>query len=173
MYKKHFSKFQCREKGITLIEVIIATFILLVAIVGSYLVFTQIFMATFLASDRLVASYLGQEGIEVIRNIRDTNWISGVALNEKVATCSSGCQVDYKTGTPEDAQADLTPYNETPLNIDTNGFYTYEPGTPTKFKRKITITYGTGKLDVLVKVLWDARGQSYSFQAEEILYNWR
>lgn len=171
-YKK--SGYAGREEGITILEVIIATFILLVAIVGSYLAFTQILIETSSVSDRLVAAYLAQESIEVIRNIRDTDWISGSVWNIKLASCLSGCQVDYKAGTIEDGQPNLTPDSETPLNIDSDGFYTYGIGTPTKFKRKVLITsLGTDKLDFEVDVIWVNRGQSYNFRVEESLYNWK
>jgi len=171
--------FYRKEEGITLIEVIVSTFILLVAIVGSYLAFTQIFIANSSVSDRLVAAYLAQEGIEVVRNIRDTNWVSGSAWDNLLVTCpSDGCQVDHKTGTIEGSPiSSLAQYNDSvPLRIDNNGFYTYEEvdSTPTKFKRKITITSSDAdKSDVLVDVMWADRGQSYSFQVEESLYNWK
>lgn len=176
-----------REKGITLVEVIIATFILLVAIIGSYLAFTQILIATSSVSDRLVAAYLTQEGVEVIRNIRDTNWLRqatdpAIVWDDILNTCpEAGCQVDYKKGIPGTPITFLDEYSNTLLNIDSSGFYTYDmvdtgdsmPTTPTKFKRKITITPDDDKLDVLVEVIWESRGQPYSFAAEEILYNWR
>lgn len=170
-----FKKYSLRaSNGITVIEVIVATFILLVAIVGSYSVFTQIFMATSSTSDRLVAAYLAQEGIEVIRNIRDTSWINSSDWGSMFTICNNGCQADYKTGIPGNFIGSLTPYNGDYLNIDANGFYTYENGTATKFKRKITVTpSGADRLDVLVEIIWANRGEPYSFQSEESLYNWR
>lgn len=167
------------QKGITLVEVIIATFILLVAIVGSYLAFSKILMATSASSDRLVAAYLAQEGIEIIRNIRDANWLKASNWKNILSTCSDGCQVDYKTGTSDDPVASLPVYGSgTFLNIDSNGFYTYGSGTSTIFKRKITIVPGAApldadELDVLVSVMWDDRGQLYKFDAKESLYNWK
>ncbi len=174
--------FRKKEKGITLIEVIVATFILLVAIVGSFLAFTQIIVATSSVSDRFVAAYLAQEGVEVIRNIRDTNWIGGAGWDDILTTCpGGGCQVDYKTGTPDNVVTSLDTYSGNPLNINDDGFYTYGAGTPTRFKRKITITPGSAdqadgdnnKLDVLVEIMWTNRGSSYSFTTEEALYNWK
>jgi len=168
---------QNKESGLTLLEVIIATFILLIAVVGSYLAFSRILMVTSSISDRFVAAYLAQEGVEVVRNIRDTNWINSSGWDNILNTCPvNGCELDYRTGTPDSSLVSLYSYSGASLNIDSDGFYTYEDigTTPTKFKRQIIITpSGDSMLDVVVNILWADKGQEYSLQVEEYLYNWR
>ncbi len=154
------------SKGFTAIEAIIAIFILTVAIIGVYSSFSRMAISTSILSSRLIASYLAKEGIEVIRNIRDTNWLTPQNWDTNLTDCVTGCQVDYKS----DA---LDAYTGDYLNIDADNFYSYSSGTPTKFKRKITITSESdGSLKVSALVEWQERGEQYSFEAEEYLYDW-
>lgn len=65
------------NKGFTLLEVIIAIFLITVGITAVLLLITKTLGAMSLSFSQLKAAYLAQEGIEVIRNIRDTNWVEG------------------------------------------------------------------------------------------------
>ncbi len=65
------------NKGFTLIEVLVAVTILTVGVTASV---GAIVNSTKLAPEvkkRLIAAQLAQEGIELVRNIRDINWIDG------------------------------------------------------------------------------------------------
>ncbi len=178
------------SKGFTVIELVLSIFVLSIAIIGSYNAFTIMDILTSNSSDRFTAAYLAQEGIEIIRNIRDTNWIEDedwtTGLWDGIADCSSGCEyeADYKTfGT-------LFPFDDNYLCFE-NDFYTLNPEcsseNQTKFKRKITITpldVPGGEIDnkdilkVSVEVSWDEKSnilfekQKQSITAEEYLYNW-
>jgi hypothetical protein len=119
---------------------------------------------------------MAQEGIEIIRNIRDTNFITAQGWSSGLLSCETGCQGDYKTGTATQTPANqLSPYNtNTFLRLNTDGFYGYDAGTNTKFKRKITINFiSADTLKVDVTVFWDYSGKSFSFNANEYIYNWR
>ena len=70
-----------KKKGFTLIEVLMACFIIIVGVIASYIIVQQIFAQTFNASSMLTAIYLAQEGSEIIRNVRDTGWIQGLDWN--------------------------------------------------------------------------------------------
>lgn len=177
-----------KDRGFTILEIIIAVFILVIAITASYSAFSGVITATSVISSRLTASYLAQEGIEIIRNIRDTKWLgcSGdpdcwnnvIVPYFNNSNCSSGCEADYTTGTGVTGETPLRIYTDAFINIVTesdgvNKFYSYVSGEPTKFKRKIIITSaGTEVLLVNVLVSWDDRGKSYSFTVEEYLYDW-
>lgn len=63
------------NKGFTLLELLISIVVISIGVLGTYSVVQQIFSLTFSSSYRLTAAYLAQEGVEVVRNIRDTNWI--------------------------------------------------------------------------------------------------
>lgn len=162
-----------KEKGFTMLEVIVTIFILVVAVIVAYYAFYKIMVTTSMISSRLTAAYLAQEGIEIIRNIRDTNWLNSLEWDTGFWVCWSGCEADYTTGTGISGETSLRAYTGEPLNIDANQFYSYSGGTPTKFKRKITITTeGDNLLKVSVLIEWQERGEPYNFEAEEHLYKW-
>ena len=184
-----------RQKGFTIIELVISIFILSVAIVGIFSAFSMMVLLTNNASDRLTAAYLAQEGVEIIRNIRDNNWIdSGYYPDTSwvrgiYSTCfpenGDGCRVDYRTMGTEDATFPIQPYdNSEYLNIDSDGFYSYGAGTDTKFRRKILAEYLSGYgydyvIKVTVTVYWDEKpsilnpnGDPGSIVVEEYFYDW-
>lgn len=66
---------QFNKKGFTLIEATLAAFILSVGVLGAFGLIQAVAGFTSAVSSRLTAVYLGQEGIENIRNIRDSNWL--------------------------------------------------------------------------------------------------
>ncbi len=161
------------EKGFSLLEVIAAIFVLTIGIVGSYIVLSYFAVTTSLASSRLTAAYLAQEGIEIVRNIRDNNWLNNLNWKDSLENCEFGCEMDYKTKT-EDGGEPIS-YNEPGnfLKIDSDNFYSYSGETATKFKRKITITFPAEDiLLVSAEVFWEERGKPYNFTTEEYLYNW-
>jgi len=64
--------------GFTILELIVAIFVMTVGVLGAYAVVQQIIVYNSISSSRLTAAYLAQEGIELVRNIRDTNWLDPV-----------------------------------------------------------------------------------------------
>jgi type II secretory pathway pseudopilin PulG len=152
------------KNGFTIIELIISIFVLSIAIVGVFSALSVMIILTSDTSDRLAATYLAQEGIEIVRNIRDTNWLNMDSPPEGLSptwtdsltgcdTNSAGCEADYTTtGSVSNA---ITHNFGRYLNINTDGFYGYASGTPAKYKRKIIITPVTdvdGKSDHIIKV---------------------
>jgi prepilin-type N-terminal cleavage/methylation domain-containing protein len=63
------------NKGFTLIEVVMATFIIAVGTLGVFGLLQRTISANSATSSRMAASYLAQEGIENVRNQRDSNWL--------------------------------------------------------------------------------------------------
>jgi prepilin-type N-terminal cleavage/methylation domain-containing protein len=171
------------SKGFTIIELIISIFILSVALVGIFSAFYTVTILTSDSADKLTATYLAQEGMEIVRNIRDTNWLNmdtycathdcstGNAYSwvdglTSVGACGNvgtGCEADYTS------LASMSGNSGQYLCIDSNGFYYYTSSCPssstTKFERKIIITPVTDVdtksdhiIKVVVQVAWDGRG---------------
>lgn len=183
--KKYFKEGKLLA-GFTIIELIISIFILSVVTVGIFSTFSIMTILTSDTADRLTATYLAQEGMEIVRNIRDTNWLNMVAGSPAGATwvdgltvagannpinCDNssnhGCQVDYTTTGAGSGSKLVKPFGSgSYLNIDLNGFYGYVTGghpTTTKFKRKIIIvpvtdvdTKSDHIIKITVQVSWDA-----------------
>lgn len=170
------------NKGFTIIELIISLFILTVAIIGIYSAFYTVAVQTDNISNRFTASYLAGEGMEIVRNVRDNNWLKStnpdnpITWDNGLAICAQGCQADYKTGTTTEAIS-LVPYSDLSyLSINNDGFYSYETNdaTETKFRRKIVInTVDTDILKVTVTVYWpNGQGGEGELSVEGYLYNW-
>lgn len=164
------------SKGFTIIELMVAIVVLSFGIMGAYGAFFPLINATYNISYKFTAVYLAQEGLEIVRNIRDTNFITSAEWSDGLLECSLGCQLDYKTGTTVETLSNrLRAYDPSEfLKINEDGLYGYDSGTTTKFKRKVTIDdqLGTDVLKVTVVVTWDYNNKPFSFETIGYLYNW-
>jgi len=167
------------NKSFTLIELVVSIFIILLTLGGVFSLLYQTLKVTSDLPDQLIANYLAQEGMEVVRNIRDTNWIKGQEWNTGLTGCSStctgcncsdGCALTYYSST-------LDNYSNTPLHIY-NGYYNQTTlGSETLFRRRVVInektdSEGNNYLQMKVFVCWQRRGKNYQTELDEDLYNW-
>lgn len=162
--------------GFTILEVIIAISLLLFSIMGALSFFAPAIKLTGNFSYHAVADYLAQEGLEVVKNIRDNNIIQGISWSSGLSGCKNGCQLDYKTGTAVQTQDNaLQAYTGNPLNLNSEWFYSYDAGVATKFKRKITITKpflsNNDILKVDVLLMWDYDGKPFNFNTIGYIYS--
>ncbi|XOU94480.1 MAG: type IV pilus modification PilV family protein [Candidatus Kerfeldbacteria bacterium] len=63
------------ESGQSLMEMLIAIFILILALTATIVLIVTSINAARDSMNKLVATNLSREGIEIVRNIRDSNWI--------------------------------------------------------------------------------------------------
>jgi hypothetical protein len=160
------------NKGFTLMEAILAIFVITTGLVGVLSLVSQTIASSTFSKDKLIAAYLAQEGIEIVRNIRDTNWLQNLDWNSGLAV--GIYEADY------DSQW-LSIYSGNPLNLESlTNYYGYGLGDATKFTRKITISEpatascpASDCLNVKVEVSWQERGNPCSVEAQENLYNWK
>jgi len=154
-------KFFENKKGFTLLEVLVAVSVLVIGSVPAFSTIAQTISSATFARDKLIASFLAQEGIEIVKNIRNTNWIQGNSWNQGLSPGSY--QADYNDIPP------FSSYNGAQLRLDPNGGYSYDSGTPTKFQRKITIQQiDSNELKVTVEVFWPG----HSYKVTSIITNW-
>lgn len=96
---------QDNTRGFTVVETLVALTIFSSAIVFLIVVTAGGVADTNYAKNRLVASYLAQEGIELTRNIRDTNVLSNAGgsgwgdflVEANVCRTAEGCNIDPVT----------------------------------------------------------------------------
>jgi len=156
------------QQGFTLLELMISIFIISIGVIAIFSVTAKYTQQTASTRESLVASYLGQEGVEIVKNIRDINWVKGNGWNSGLTSCSSGCEADY-------ASSSLVSSTSRYLYIDNaTGFYQYTPGSEggvvTPYKRIITVTNpGSDEVDIQVDVTWNG----YTITVKENLYNWK
>jgi type II secretory pathway pseudopilin PulG len=175
------------KKSFTLIEVITTVAIVSIGIVGILKFIPYIISGITVNASRATAVYLAQEGLEIIRNVRDTNWLEannkddGTSWKEGLLGCYAGCEVDYFCVSVEDPTTSnpaghncFGSYGSAGnyLKFDSNNFYNYATGADAKFKRKITIEEKSAYLTVTTYVYWQEKGKSYQFSAQEKIYQW-
>lgn len=158
-----------RKKGFTLIEMLTAGFVIIVGLIAVMSLMHRASLGSEIASSRLTAAYLAQEGLEIVRNIRDSNWLEQ-AENPDVLWDQGLDNGDWEADFDDSA---LTPWQNRNLRIG-GSFYNYDAGTETKFKRRINLSKpGPNFLSVSVEVSWQNRGIPYSLSVQEDLYNWK
>jgi prepilin-type N-terminal cleavage/methylation domain-containing protein len=64
--------------GFTLLETLVAITLIVVAMSGPFLSAERAFIAALDAKNRMIASYLAQEGVEYVRMLRDTTYLEAV-----------------------------------------------------------------------------------------------
>ena len=152
------------QKGFTLLELMTVVFVISIGMVAIMNLISQAFLYARLTRSKLIAAYLTQEGIEIVRNIRDSNWVDGVSeWNDGLQP--GDFEVDY------DDQA-LSSYADRYLRIN-GGFYNYDSGTITKFKRKIIIQQDADEISVMGIVNWQEMNKDFEVRALEKLKKWR
>jgi len=153
------------KKGFTLLEVLISLAIITIGIVGVFALIQQTVSLLPVSEQRLTASYLAQEGMEIVRNLRDANIVKGQDWNLDLTNCGTGCEADYLSPS-------LTAWSSRYL-LDNGTFYNYSSGNSTLYQRKITIdSSATDVLKTTIEVFWQEKTRSHSIKAREDIYNW-
>ncbi len=172
--KKFFS-----QKGFTLLETFVAVAILVMVVSGPVsLAITSMGLAS-VSQNQLVASYLGQEGVEIIRNIRDGNFINNRSWLSGLGPCSNinnGCYIDVNSlnfnAISCGVKCPVLKYDSN-LNVP----YNYSSGQDTIFTRIITVDPVPGKTDeaeIKVTVSWSEKYQdTKSFVIQENIFDWK
>lgn len=133
------------SSGFVLIEVIASISILMLAIPAALTVASKsVFLARY-SKDQVIATYLAEEGIEIIRNKRDENMLAGNPWTTGIwaGDCKAGlkCIVDYGPLSTEPTITTCVGVCSFVLNVDpTSGAYSHQVGgtwVPTKFSRYI------------------------------------
>ncbi len=127
-----------RKKGFSITEVIISVFVIVVGLVAILGLITSSIRESYSSRNRIIASQLAQEGVELIRNVRDSNVASsasGGAFAYFPAVTSS-CRVDKTYTYPANIPCSAGDYL---LNLDASGYYVHSAGTATFFRRKVVI----------------------------------
>lgn len=164
------------QAGFTLIETFMAITILLIAMTGPLVLVTTGLAVSKMAKGQVTAMYLAQEAVEYIRNVRDSNiltgnnWLDGLedcidnfckidSPNEEISICgSSGCNnLDY---------------NEISLLF---GYSTDSGWVNSRFEREIEIVEITNnkEMEIVVNMYWNDGPKERQFIVKEKLLNWQ
>lgn len=171
-------------KGFTLVEVMVVVSIAVVGLLGISSLSMQNIQVQNINNDELVASMLAQEGVELMRNIRDNNWINlpytewGTnVLNLHAGETNATSTIDYLSPINYNVgNIDPLYHNSARLYIDPAGEYyshAVAGATPTKFYRYIETSQISDAIKVVCHVNWRSGGRDHNYSIESHLYHWR
>ncbi len=157
------------QSGFTLVEVLVALALLTIALVPIFTLSTNALRLSARISNLFISTNLAQEGIEVVRAIRDADWFQELPFGTSLALCATGCTVQYDSSGPL-AGVSVT----TPLKLDpATGLYQYTTGTATIFQRASTVTsISAVHLKVVSEVTWTEQGTERTTTLEYHLFDW-
>ena len=179
--------------GFTLVETLVAIVVITFAVIGPYQIVQGVLQTAFKSRDQIMASALAQEGMEYVREVRDSNylynargggvnWLNGLDGTNGPNCYTSACVVDSHYYPPTArfvAGSSITSCGNStcasqPLYLNSSS-YRYNQqnvGTKTKFVRKVQLTQiSTTETLVTVTVTWDNHGIQ-TVKLEEYLQNW-
>ena len=161
------------SKAFTLVETLIAIAILLVAVVGPIGLIGNAVHNLYYARDEMVAINLAQEGIEVVRQMRDSNMLSAGTWDFGFDGPNYVVDVGNATSQLSAITSDQVVYldSTTGLYRQINNGY-----TPTQFSRLITTTnasLGTSERQITSTVKWRTGGSATgTISVSENLFKW-
>jgi len=161
------------QKGVTLIELIIAFAVLMTGVMAAFNLLIQSLGLTRVVADRYKANFLAIEGIELAKNLSDSNIWGAIS--------AGAYEVSYKT-----TSLPLTAYVDPGRFLHLkDGFYSYDSSAgslATPFRRQIQIAYPDDcaleprcgdHLQVNSIVSWKSRGDiEFSINLEDHFFNW-
>lgn len=181
------------QKGFSIVEVLVATALIGSVVLGVFSLLGPAMKASLASNNMLIASMLAQEGIELVINIRDTNWwqgndwkkglgkngdspfdkIIGIInynnLGITYANSFSGC------GTINN-ETEIFNCDKTNLYLNSDNFYNHtSSGNQTSYKRAVKIEQdlANNRLIVTSIVRWGAPDDSSKeVRLVTYLYDW-
>lgn len=168
------------QRGQILLETIISLGIL---VNGVLIVISMSLLVVQLArvsTGRVTAVNLAREGIELVRTVRDTNWLDpnnawpyGLTSGNYIIDSISGDQLLPAQGNPSSVQACGTGCQ---LYLNSENRYVHTvTGTPSNFRRLIQVadTGGTEIKRIIAHVSWAEGNKEFTYKVETHMSNWR
>lgn len=180
-----------KEKGFTLIEMLVSVSVLMIAMLGPLTIASRGISTSIFARDQITAYYLAQEGIEFVRYVRDNNRIETINGNptswlEGLENCpinGSGqdqlCKIDMYQFFSGSSGIVTSCGSTCPImRVTPAGYYTYvSSGNPqSRFTRTIKLEsipgVSTSKaVRVRSTVSWQTGFTSKTFDITEDIFN--
>ena len=188
------------RQGFTLLETLVAVFILTLALTGPIYIASLAIRSSVESRDNVSAYYLAEEAIEVIRNNRDTaslqntvstaTWMTDLTgdvfcTNAISAAAIVSCVMTRDVSTGAYAFEQCTSSGCPPLSFNANSRVIYggnaSNSTDSKFTREIYIqtapqdssvtSLADREIEVVVVVTWVDRGRNKQLKLTERLHN--
>ncbi len=165
------------KNGFSIIEVLIALFIISLGLVGLLSLVQMNIRVNYINKNTVLAAQLAQEGLELMRKMRDSNWINeedGDSVGWDLNMAAGTYIVDYN----DDLLSPLSPStgindNNAILKINSDGFYEHTNGVNSQFRRVIVIDdKQADSFRITSIVSYQKEGRSFDYTATDYLYNW-
>ncbi len=180
-FKKYVEGCQSGSRGFSLVETLISVAILLVAVIEPISLISDSLHKIYYAKDEVIAISLMQEGVELVRQVRDTNmlnaspWLTNLSPGDYTVDVGSF----VAGGAPSSFVIPCVYCSGVlqPVYLDSvSGLYRQNiAGTRTQFSRIISID-NTGlpanESKVTVRVGWSTGGNTGGVLVKEYLFNW-
>lgn len=155
------------NKGQLLIESMIGISIAVVGLLGVLTLLSRSISLNRVVSNQFVGNYLAAEGIEITKNIIDSNIIKGNPWNQGFS--SGSFEADYNSLSLGQNQ------NRRLLFDSINNLYSYQGGDQTSFVRTISVQLiSSEEIKVNSIVEWTTRGGgNFKVDLEDHFFNWR
>lgn len=186
----HCSRFTVRSRGFTLVETLVAISLLTLAIVAPITLTAQSLTTSYYARDQITAYYLAQEGIEVVRSVRDSNVLKDALGQQANLLDYNGTSLvslsPFTVDTLQPVSSAITACGGVcpPLQTDASkSEYGYGLSSNTNFTRTVTACYiqgngtciaspATDEIRVAVTVAWTSGHIARTFTLSEDMYRW-
>ena len=164
------------KPGFSLVEVLTVFFIIALTMVGVVSLIIQNIQVQSINKNQLIAASLAQEGIELVRQVRDNNWLNSQPYDTGLNDGAYKADYRHNNLTPVSAVSDTRIY------FNSQGYYVSDVGgvtglSPTIFQRQIFIEHlpslAGAPLRVRSLVSWEIRQKSYRYELQALLYDWR
>lgn len=174
------------KKGFTLIETLVSMLIFSVSIVALISITAGGVSDTGFVKKKQTAYLLAQEGIELVRYVRDTSMRYGgqqgwAGFLQGMSDCAGGdgCTIDaYLLATNSQIAPAVEPCNgscDPLLEHPVSGFYQYGGGQDTGYVRTIKfngIQSSNNEIEVVSEVSWEHGGDTASIVMSEVITGW-
>src|SRR3989339_1915766 len=158
-----------RTMGFLLVEAVVSMSVLTVGVLGIFALMSQSIKLTRTINDQYVATYLAAEGVEVVKNILDSNALTDPGAWNAGGFDAAACyELDYATDDLGSAlSASCSGSGATSLLFD-GSVYGYAGGTASGFSRTVQINpiMDGAQIGVRVRstVRWAGREQSFALE---------
>ena len=157
------------NKGFTLLEVLVAVLVLGITIAAPLTLASRSLQAAQRSKNRIVATGLAQEGVELIHAIRSSNFLSGRNWDQGLGSCRSpnGCYIDVGDLGVHGCSASCRV-----LRFD-GSLYQYDSGSNSIYTRKVSVSGSGDEMQITASVSWADAVSTQSVDVSEYLFDWQ
>ena len=188
---------QKNKQGMSLLESIVAVGLVMSVVIGSITMSISTIRMGRNSNNRIVALNLAREGIEYVRNLRDSNWLkesegieNTIPEPDRIYQWDDGMEAGaYNLDQYLESGNWVSDFNlldssyeydlencgtNCELNVTSNGIYNHTSGVPSNFSRIITLNKDNSEyINVVCKIHWLENEKPKFFTLEENLFDWR